>query len=84
LKFNIALKKLTGKVIQTDILREAFSRIEFTYDPVKESLFKFARNEFELGFLSSKANISQPELSGIYELKILNSVLTEKGLPQIK
>lgn len=84
LKFNTALKKLTGKVIQTDILREAFSRIEFTYDPIKESLFKFATNEFELGFLSSKRNSPQPELSGIYELKLLNSVLTEKGLPQIK
>jgi len=83
-KFNTALKKLTGKVIQTDILREAFSRIEFTYDPIKESLFKFARNEFELGFLSSKVNNPQLELSGIYELKLLNNVLTERGLPQIK
>src|SRR5919202_123500 len=84
LKFNTALKKITGKVIQTDILREAFSRIEFTYDPIKESLFKFARDEFELGFLSSKGNSPPPDLSGIYDLRILNSVLTEKGLSQIK
>jgi NitT/TauT family transport system substrate-binding protein len=83
LKFNTALKKLTGKVIQTDILREAFSRIEFTYDPIKESLFKFARDEFELGILSSKGNSPPPGLSGIYDLRILDSVLTEKGLPQI-
>lgn len=84
LEFSAALKKLTGKVIQTDVLREAFSRIEFTYDPIKESLFKFARNELELGFLSSKGNSQQPELSGIYDLKLLNNVLTEKALPPIK
>jgi NitT/TauT family transport system substrate-binding protein len=84
LKFNAALKKLTGRLIPTEVLREAFSRIEFTYDPVKESLFKFASNEFELGFLSSKGNIPRPELSGIYDLRLLNSVLAEKGLPQIK
>src|SRR5918911_1819917 len=81
--FSTALKKLTGKVIQGDELRQAFSRIEFTYDPIKESLFKLAKNEFQLGFLS-QVNRHQPELSGIYELTPLNSVLKEKGLPEIK
>ena len=83
LNFNTALKKLTGKVIAGDELREAFSRIEFTYDPIKESLFRLAKNEFQLGFLS-QGNRDEPELSGIYELALLNSVLKEKGLPQIK
>jgi NitT/TauT family transport system substrate-binding protein len=83
LNFNTALKKLTGKVIPEDELREAFSRIEITYDPIKESLFKLAKNEYELGFLS-KGNRHQPELSGIYELGLLNSVLKEKHFPTIK
>ena len=81
--FSTALKKLTGKVIPEDELREAFSRIEFTYNPIKESLFKLAKNEFQLGFLS-QVNRDEPEVSGIYELTPLNSVLKEKGLPQIK
>ena len=83
LNFNTALKKLTGKVIAVDELRQAFSRIEFTYDPIKESLFKMAKNEFQLGFLS-QVDRQEPELSGVYELAFLNSVLKEKGLPQIK
>jgi NitT/TauT family transport system substrate-binding protein len=83
LNFNTALKKLTGKVIPEDELRESFSRIEITYDPIKESLFKLAKNEYELGFLS-KGNRHQPELSGIYELGLLNSVLKEKHFPTIK
>jgi NitT/TauT family transport system substrate-binding protein len=81
--FSTALKKLTGKVIPGDELRQAFSRIEFTYDPIKESLFKLAKNEFQLGFLS-QVNRHEPELSGIYELTALNSVLKEKGLPEVK
>lgn len=84
LEFNAALKKLTGKSIPTEVLKEAFSRIEFTYDPIKQSLFKFANDEFELGFLSSKGKSPRPELSGIYDLRLLNSVLREKALPQIK
>jgi NitT/TauT family transport system substrate-binding protein len=81
--FNTALKKLTGRMISEDVLGEAFSRIELTYDPIKESLFKLAKNEYELGFLS-KGNRHQPGLSGIYELGLLNSVLKEKNFPVIK
>src|SRR3970282_1601977 len=40
--FNAELEKLTGKTIPEDELQEAFSRMEITYDPVKESLFKSA------------------------------------------
>src|ERR687888_545480 len=82
LNFNAALKKLTGKAIPEDELREAFSRIELTYDPIKESLFKLAKNEYELGFLP-RGYIHRPELSGIYELGLLNRVLKEKHLPTI-
>src|ERR687886_149045 len=81
--FSTALKKLTGKVIPGDELKQAFSRIDFTYDPIKESLLKLAKNEFQLGFLS-QVNRHEPELSDIYELTPLNSVLKEKDLPEIK
>jgi len=77
--FNAQLEKLTGKVIPTDELQDAFSRLEITYDPVKESLYKSANNAFDLGFLGDK----KPDLSNIYDLTLLNKVLNEKKLPTI-
>ncbi|HET6458179.1 MAG TPA: ABC transporter substrate-binding protein, partial [Nitrosopumilaceae archaeon] len=77
--FNAQLEKLTGKEIPIDELQDAFSRLEITYDPIKESLYKSANNAFELGFLGDK----KPDLSNIYDLTLLNQVLVEKNLPTI-
>lgn len=76
--FNQELKKLTGKAIPDDEFKDAVSRIKLTYDPVKSSLFKSANDAYEIGFLKEK-----PDLSGIYDLKVLNEVLKEKGLQEI-
>jgi NitT/TauT family transport system substrate-binding protein len=80
--FNSGLKKLTGKTIPEDVLRQAWSRIEFTYDPIKKSLFKLANDAYDLGFLAMGKK-QQPDLSGIYDLALLNNVLKEKGLREI-
>jgi NitT/TauT family transport system substrate-binding protein len=77
--FNTELEKITGKTIPADELQEAFSRMEITYDPVKESLFKSANDAFDIGFLGD----TRPDISKIYDLKLLNEVLNEKGLEQI-
>lgn len=77
--FNIELEKLTGKTIPEDEFQEAFSRMEITYDPVKESLFQSANDAFDIGFLGD----TRPDLSKIYDLKLLNEVLEEKNLPTI-
>ncbi len=77
--FNTELEKLTGKTIPTDEFQEAFSRMTITYDPVKESLFKSANDAFDIGFLGD----TKPDLSKIYDLKILNEVLEEKKLETI-
>jgi NitT/TauT family transport system substrate-binding protein len=77
--FNTELEKITGKTIPADELQEAFSRMEITYNPVKESLFKSANDAFDIGFLGD----TRPDLSEIYDLKLLNEVLEEKGLEQI-
>jgi NitT/TauT family transport system substrate-binding protein len=76
--FNSALKKLTGKSIPEDELRQAWSRIEFTYDPIKRSLFKLATDANDLGFLTN--GIKHVDLSGMYDLTLLNTVLKETGL----
>lgn len=74
--FNTELKKLTGQTIPEDQLGVAFSRLELTYDPMRQSLFKSANDAFDIGFLGK----TRPDLSGIYDLKLLSEVLAEKGL----
>jgi NitT/TauT family transport system substrate-binding protein len=54
----------------------------FTYDPIKESLFKSANDAYDLGFLAKGK--ARPNLNGIYDLNLLDQVLTEKRLPTIK
>jgi NitT/TauT family transport system substrate-binding protein len=77
--FNAELNKLMGQTIPEDELREGISRIELTYDPIKESLFKAANDAFDIGFLGK----TRPDLSEIYDVKILNEVLKERGLQEI-
>jgi NitT/TauT family transport system substrate-binding protein len=76
--FNVELQKLTGKTLTEDILNASLSRIEFTYDPIRLSLFQDANDAYNMGFLPQ-----QPDLSGIYDLTILDQVLQEKGLPTV-
>src|ERR671910_45383 len=78
--FNVELSKLTGQAIPEDELYSALSRMELTYDPIKESLFQSANSAFDIGFLGK----TRPDLSGIYDLKVLDEVLSEKGLPTIE
>jgi NitT/TauT family transport system substrate-binding protein len=77
--FNAELEKLTRKTIPEDEFREGFSRITLTWDPLKESLFQSANDAHEIGFFAER-----PDLSDIYDLTLLNEVLTEKGLPPIQ
>src|ERR671916_432721 len=77
--FNTELNKLTRQTIPEDELREGITRIELTYDPIKESLFKAANDAFDIGFLGK----TRPDLSEIYDLKILNEVLRERELQEI-
>lgn len=81
-EFNVQLKKLTGKDLPEDVLAESLTRLEFTYDPIKQSLFKSANDAYDLGFLAKGE--SRPNLNGIYDLVLLDQVLSEKGLPTIE
>jgi NitT/TauT family transport system substrate-binding protein len=72
--FNGALKKITGQTIPEDEIRDALMRLELTYDPIKESLFKMADNAYELGYLGNGG--SKIDLSNIFDLTILNDILS--------
>src|SRR5574337_2090494 len=75
--FNIQLQKITGKTIPNDVISDAFTRMDITYDPVKSSVFKSAQDAFDLGFLGDK----KPDLSNIFDLSILDKVLQTQNLP---
>ena len=80
--FNGALKKITGKTIPDDEIRDALTRLEFTYDPIKESLLRMADNAYELGYLANGRG--ELDLSNIFDLTILNHILDERGNRRIK
>jgi NitT/TauT family transport system substrate-binding protein len=80
--FNGALKKITGKTIPDDEIRDALTRLEFTYDPIKESLLRMADNAYTLGYLANGRG--ELDLSNIFDLTILNHILDERGNRRIK
>lgn len=77
--FNVELEKLTGKKIAEDEFKAGFSRMTLTADPIQDSLFKSARDAYNIGFLEI-----DPDLSKIYDLTILDQVLRERGLEEIQ
>lgn len=77
---NQQIQKETGKALSPAVLDEAFGRVEVTYDPLRDTLLTSARHAYELGFLGHQ----MPDLSGIYDLTLLNQVLAEKGKKPIQ
>ena len=75
---NSEIGRLTGKPLAPQVLDDAFGRMEVTYDPVSSSLNTQAEWAFEAGFLDSK-----PDLKSIYDLTLLNEVLSKKSLPAV-
>ncbi len=67
-------KKKPGKPLAPEVLDDAFSRMQVTYDPIRSSLVKSTQQAFDEGFLGR----TQPDLSGLYDLTLLNEVLREK------
>jgi NitT/TauT family transport system substrate-binding protein len=80
--FNNGLKQITGKTIPNDEIREALTRMTFTYDPLKQSLYKIADDANSLGLIHNTKD-NKLNLTGIYDLTLLNKVLKEKGLKDI-
>lgn len=70
------IARLTGAAPGVEVIREAFSRVEFTYDPLLATLSQAAQDAFDLGYLGSR----RPDLSGIHDPGPLDEVLRRKGL----
>ena len=75
---NQEIEKLTGKALSPEVLAQAWSRMRPTWDPIAPSLVESANAAHAAGFLPEK-----PDLEGIYDLSLLNQVLSAKGLPPL-
>lgn len=73
--FNTAVAEILGSEFNEDDLRTSLTRMEFTYDPLEETVQKAADDAYALGLLDK-----EPDLSGMFDLQILNGVLQERGL----
>jgi NitT/TauT family transport system substrate-binding protein len=75
---NNEIRAETTRALPPETLEGAWKRLELTDDPVRASLLKSAEDAHRIGFLREK-----PDLSRIYDLRLLSEVLREKNLPEI-
>ena len=71
------VKVATGKSLDVSLVASSFSSITFTLDPVASSLQKDAQSAKDLGFIKST------DLKNIYDLTLLNKMLSAEGKPAI-
>ncbi len=76
---NSELKRITGKAIASNEISQAFNDLQITYDPLASTLTVSADRAYSLGYLGT----SKPDLSGLYDLTPLNSVLQGKGMASV-
>jgi NitT/TauT family transport system substrate-binding protein len=77
---NQQIARETGKALPDAVLDESFGRLQVTYDPLRSSLLNAAKSAFDAGFLGRQ----MPDLSSLYDLSLLNQVLSEKGKKAIQ
>jgi NitT/TauT family transport system substrate-binding protein len=76
---NDEIKIETTNALPVATLDSAWKRLALTPDPISASLIKSATDAHRIGLLKET-----PELSRIYELRMLNEVLREKKLPEVQ
>ncbi|MFD5008348.1 aliphatic sulfonate ABC transporter substrate-binding protein [Streptomyces mutabilis] len=74
---NQQLEEDTGKALPADVLDPAWKSIRLTDDPLAATLEAQADHAVKAGLLE------QPDLTGIYDLTLLNKVLKAKGEPAV-
>lgn len=73
-----SIAQITGTgAMASSLLAPVWSNLTFTVDPIAASLQKSADDQQALGF------IDDADLTGIYDLSVLNEVLREAGRPEV-
>jgi len=75
---NEQIAAVTGKRLPDTLITAAWPKLDFTYDPIASSLRTAADHAHSVGLLD------RVDLSGIYDLTILNQVLADRKLEPVK
>jgi NitT/TauT family transport system substrate-binding protein len=76
---NDEIARITSAGLPPAVIDQAFANVAFTWDPYPRTLLEAANAAFALGFLGD----AKPDLTGIFDLTLLNEVLAEKGLAPV-
>jgi len=76
---NAELEKYTTKKLSEDLLTSAWTNLVFTVDPIASSLKKSADDAIAEGLLKDPG-----DLSGLYDLGYLNSILRALDRPEVR
>ena len=74
---NDQLETLSGSPLAAEVIDTAWEHLTFTVDPIADSLRQAAADATEAGLLEPI------DLTGIYDLTLLNEVLAAAGEPQV-
>ncbi len=75
---STGIGKLTGKPLKLATIENAWPTLTFLDDPLASSLVTGAEHAEEIGLLKPVDN-----LTGLYDLTLLNEVLTAQGQPEV-
>jgi NitT/TauT family transport system substrate-binding protein len=75
---NEGIKAVTDQALSPEVLDAAWKNLTFTLDPIASSLQQSAKDAEAVGLLESV------DLDGIYDLKLLNEILADRGEDQVK
>ncbi|KAF3468573.1 aliphatic sulfonate ABC transporter substrate-binding protein [Streptomyces sp. Tu 3180] len=74
---NAALEELSGKALPADVIDPAWKSVTFLDDPLAATLDTEAEHAVKAGLLE------RPDLTGIYDLTLLNKVLKAEGKEEV-
>jgi NitT/TauT family transport system substrate-binding protein len=75
---NAGIAKVTGQAMNLDTIKASWSGMTFTFDPLASTLHKEADDAKKVGLLAGDT-----KLDGIYDLSLLNKLLTAAGKPPV-
>lgn len=80
LLLNQQIQKDTTRALLKEVVDEAFTRLQVTYDPMCAALLTAANSAYDLGFLGH----DKLDLSNFCDLDLLNEVLREKKMKPVQ